>query len=83
MPPSVGKALPEARCRGEETGDEDGAAAAEEVVERRGQPAADERAAEVGRGVDETGEPGGAFGLVANAELRGVEELGAVDDGFV
>jgi hypothetical protein len=83
MRPAVRDALPDAGEEGEEGGDEDRPAAAEVVVERAGEPAAEDGAAEVGRGVDEADEDAVVLGLAADAELLRVEELGAVDDGLV
>lgn len=83
MPPGVGERLPEARHGTKEAGQEDGAAPAEPVVEGDGEPAADKCAAEVRCRINETEEPGGAGVFAADAELRAVEELGAVYDGFV
>jgi hypothetical protein len=83
VPPGVGEALPEAGEGGVGAGQENGAAAAEEVVQRDGEPAADEGATEVGRRVGEAEQPGGAGVLAADGEVLGVEDLGAVDDRFV
>jgi hypothetical protein len=83
VPPGVCEGLPEASCGGEETCQEDGAAASEPLVEGDGEPAADEGAAEVGGGVEEADEPGGAGVLAADTEMLFVEDLGAVDDCLV
>jgi hypothetical protein len=83
VPPGVDERLPEAGECAEKAGDEDGAAAAEPLVVRRGEPATDEGTADVRRRVEKTGEPSGASIFAADAELRGVEELSAVDDSLV
>ena len=83
MPPGVRQSLPNASNGGIRTGDEDGSAAAEDIVEGYGQPASDESAAQVRRGVDQADEPGRRLVIAIDAELGSVEDLGAVDDSFV
>lgn len=79
MLPGVGEGLPKTGGKGDETGDEDGVAAAEVFVEGMCNPAADGEAAEVRGGVDEAFEP---F-VVLDAKLFDEVEVGTVDDGFV
>jgi hypothetical protein len=83
VPPGVDKALPEACKSGEGAGDEDGTPTAEELVERLGEPAADKGATKVGSAVDQAGQPGRAGVAIVDAELGSVEDLGAVNDGFI
>lgn len=79
MPPSIDETLPEAsKCR-KGTSDENGAAAAEPVVKGDGEPAPEDRTAEVGSSVNKADEPC----FILDAELSGVEELGAIDDRLV
>lgn len=54
----IDKALPETCQSTDQTGNEDGASATKPVIEGRGEPAAHKGAADVGRRIDQTDEPG-------------------------
>ena len=83
VPPCVGERLPETCERGEDTGDEDGTAAAEIVVEWDSEPASDKGAAEIGSRVDQSKQPGRSRVLACDTELRSVEKLTTINNSLV
>lgn len=80
----TGEALPQTSRRGDQTADPDGASSAESLVHGLGEPAADERAAEIRGAVDESKKPGVTRRVrVGNPEGLLVKGLCTVDDGLV
>lgn len=83
MPPCISKSLPETcQCR-KAASEKDRSATSEPVIEGYREPAADESTTEIRSRVRQTQQPCGSRVLAGNAKLLTVEELGAIDDGFI
>ena len=84
MPPSIGECLPETSKSRERASEKYSSTTTEKVVEGYGQPTADEGAAQIWSGVDETKQPSLPRDvLISNAELFTVEDLSSIDNGLV
>lgn len=83
MPPSVDEPLPQASDGGETACNEDGPAATKPRIERDRQPATKDGAAQIRCGVHQPEQPARPRGSIVNAELRLVEDLGAIYDRFI